>query len=137
MPNLVHCRPKVLDGLCRLRASGWLVAIVTNGMADNQLGKIRNTGLADVVDAWALSGAEGIRKPDTGLFEIAAKRCGVTLDGGGWMIGDNLVADIAGVRAAGLRTIWIDRGTWPGSEHGADHVVSHVIQAIEIVREER
>jgi putative hydrolase of the HAD superfamily len=33
-------------------AYGWLVAIVTNGMADNQLGKIRNTGLADVVDAW-------------------------------------------------------------------------------------
>lgn len=38
MPNLVHCRPEVLDGLCGLRASGWLVAIVTNGMADNQLG---------------------------------------------------------------------------------------------------
>ncbi|WP_424531775.1 HAD family hydrolase [Sphaerisporangium viridialbum] len=137
MPNLVHCWPEVLDGLCGLRASGWLVAIVTNGMADNQLGKIRNTGLADVVDAWALSGAEGIRKPEIGLFEIAAKRCGVTLDGGGWMIGDNLVADVAGGRAAGLRTIWVDRGTRPDSEHGADHVVSDVIQAIEIVREER
>jgi HAD superfamily hydrolase (TIGR01549 family) len=124
MPNLVHCRPAVLDGLRGLQASGWLVAIVTNGTADNQLGKIRNTGLADVVDAWALSGAEGIRKPEIGLFEIAAKRCGVTLDGGGWMIGDNLVADVAGGRAAGLRTIWIDRGTRPHGEHGADHVVS-------------
>ncbi|GLW25330.1 hypothetical protein Mame01_53720 [Microbispora amethystogenes] len=40
MPYLVRCRPEVLDGLVRLRASGWRVVIVTNGTADNQLGKI-------------------------------------------------------------------------------------------------
>ncbi len=88
MPYLVHCRPEVLDSLARLRASGWRVAIVTNGTADNQLGKIQQTGLAEAVDAYALSGAEGIRKPETGLFEIAAKRCGVALAEGGWVIGD-------------------------------------------------
>ncbi|MEV7969644.1 HAD hydrolase-like protein [Sphaerisporangium sp. NPDC088356] len=48
----------------------------------------------------------------------------MTLDGGGWMIGDNLVADVTGGRAAGLRAIWVDRGTWPGREHGADHAGS-------------
>jgi FMN phosphatase YigB (HAD superfamily) len=133
MPHRVHCRPEVLGGLAGLRASGWLVAIVTNGMADNQLGKIRNTGLADVVDAWALSGAEGIRKPDVGIFEIAAQRCGVSLDRGGWVIGDNLIADVAGGRAAGLRSIWIDRGTWPDKECNADHVVPDVTHAIEIL----
>ncbi|MFG1827149.1 HAD hydrolase-like protein [Microbispora bryophytorum] len=37
----------------------------------------------------------------------------MTLDAGGWVIGDNLTAEIAGGRAAGLRTIWINRGTWP------------------------
>lgn len=135
MPQLVCCRSEVMEKLSRLRASGWRVAIVTNGMADNQLGKIRNTGLADVVDAWVLSGAEGIRKPDVGLFEIAAKRCGMSLDGRGWMIGDNLVADVAGGCGAGLRTIWIDRGTSrPDEGHGADHVVSDVLHAFEILR---
>jgi FMN phosphatase YigB (HAD superfamily) len=54
----------------------------------------------------------------------------MTLSGGGWVIGDNLLADIAGGRAAGLRTIWINRGTWPGHEHGADHVVLDVTEAI-------
>jgi HAD superfamily hydrolase (TIGR01549 family) len=135
MPHLVHCRPEVLDGLSRLRASGWLVAIVTNGTADNQLGKIRNTGLADAVDAWALSGVEGIRKPAAGLFEIAAQRCGMTVADGGWMVGDNLTADIIGGQTAGLRTIWVDRGTWPGRDHSADHVVTDVIQAMEILQQ--
>ncbi|GGO07072.1 hypothetical protein GCM10011574_20240 [Microbispora bryophytorum] len=60
--------------------------------------------MAEAVDAYALSGVEGIRKPDVALFEIAAKRCGVTLAEGGWMIGDNLTADIVGGGAAGFRT---------------------------------
>ncbi|MEU9837499.1 HAD family hydrolase [Streptosporangium sp. NPDC048047] len=134
MPYLVHCRPEVIDGLSQLRAAGWKVAIVTNGTTDNQLGKIRRTGLAKAVDAYALSGIEGIRKPDVGLFKIATLRCGMSLTGGGWMIGDHPVKDIGGGRAAGLRTIWIDRGTWPSQEHEADHVVTDVLQAIEILR---
>ncbi|MFD8530499.1 HAD family hydrolase [Streptosporangium canum] len=133
MPYLVRCRPEVMDGLSRLRASGWKVAIVTNGTADNQLGKIQRTGLAEAVDAYALSGVDGIRKPDIGLFEVAAKRCGAVLADGGWMIGDHLVADIGGGRAAGLRTIWVDRQTWPNQEHEADHVVTDVLQAMEIL----
>ncbi|WP_344975672.1 HAD hydrolase-like protein [Streptosporangium fragile] len=32
---------------------------------------------------------------------------------GGWTVGDHLVADIGGGWAAGLRTIWIDRGRGP------------------------
>ncbi|MFJ2034304.1 HAD family hydrolase [Streptosporangium sp. NPDC087985] len=136
MPYLVHCRPEVMDELSRLRASGWRVAIVTNGTADNQLGKIQRTGLAEAVDAYALSGIEGIRKPDVGLFEVAAQRCGMTLEGGGWMVGDHPLADIGGGQAAGLRTVWIDRGTWPDQERDADHVVTDVLQAMEILRTE-
>ncbi|MFJ2030005.1 HAD family hydrolase [Streptosporangium sp. NPDC087985] len=137
MPYLVRCRPAVMDALSQLRTSGWKVAIITNGMADNQLGKIQRTGLAEAVDAYALSGVEGIRKPDIGLFEVAAQRCGMALEGGGWMVGDNLIADIGGGQAAGLRTIWIDRGTWGGHDHRADHVATDVLQAMEILHNER
>ncbi|WP_327087924.1 HAD family hydrolase [Nonomuraea sp. NBC_01738] len=105
----------------------------TNGTADNQLGKLRETGLADAVDAYALSGLEGIRKPDARLFEIAARRCGMSLNDGGWMVGDHLIADIEGARSAGLRTMWVDRGRWPGQEHKADHVIKDVVQAFEIL----
>ncbi|MEV2267792.1 HAD family hydrolase [Nonomuraea africana] len=135
MPDLVQCYPGVLTGLAGLRAAGWRVGIVTNGMADNQLGKLRRTGLVNAVDGYAVSGVEGIRKPETGLFEIAAQRCGASLAQGGWMIGDNLIADIEGAQAASLRTIWIDRGMWPGQEHQADHVVADATEAIAIMRE--
>lgn len=135
MPDLVQCYPGVLTGLAGLRAAGWLVGIVTNGMADNQLGKLRRTGLAEAVDGYAVSGVEGVRKPDAHLFHIAAQRCGASLAVGGWMVGDNLVADIAGAQAAGLLGIWVDRGTWLGHQHRADHVVTDVTEAIAIMRD--
>jgi len=134
MPYLVHCRPEVLAGLSDLRAVGWLVGIITNGTADNQLGKIQRTGLASAVDAYALSGVEGIRKPDVGLFEIAARRCGTSLTGGGWMVGDHPIADISGGQSAGLHTVWIDCGTWFDYEHSPDHVVTDVVRAMDILR---
>ncbi|MEV4552899.1 HAD family hydrolase [Nonomuraea wenchangensis] len=138
MPHLVQCYPGVLAGIAGLRSAGWLVGIVTNGMADNQLGKLRRTGLADEVDGYAVSGVEGIRKPDSGLFEIAAQRCGTSLAAeGGWMVGDSLIADVEGGQAAGLRTIWIDRGTWPGHRQQANHVVADVVEAMAILRSAR
>lgn len=55
----------------------------------------------------------------------------------GGMVVDHLLADIGGGRAAGLRTVWSDRGTWPDQEHEADHVVADVLQAMEILHGER
>ncbi|XVQ85111.1 HAD family hydrolase [Microbispora siamensis] len=133
MPDLVHCPQDVRDGLARLRTAGWRVAIVTNGRADDQLGKIRRTGLDEVVDAWAVSGAEGVRKPDRGLFEIAATRAGASLGAGGWVTGDHPVMDVAGGRAIGFATIWIDRGAWAGQEPASDHTVTDVTEAIGIL----
>ncbi|MFC5835586.1 HAD family hydrolase [Nonomuraea insulae] len=132
LPHLVRCPAEVLEGLDRLRAAGWTVGIVTNGMADNQAGKIRRSGLAARVDGWAISEAEGVRKPDIRLFEIGAARCGRSLRDGGWMVGDDPVADVGGGLGAGLRTIWIDRGRAP-EPAGADHVVSDVLTAMELL----
>ncbi|GAA2371003.1 hypothetical protein GCM10010404_27740 [Nonomuraea africana] len=52
---------------------------------------------------------------------------------GGWILGDHLVKDTGGERAAGLRTVWVSAGTSPGHEHEADHVVTDVLQAMEIL----
>jgi len=86
--------------------SGRRVGIVSNGMADNQLANIERSGVGERVDACCVSGEVGIRKPNVRIFELAAERCGTDLAAGGRMIGDSPEHDLAGGRAAGLRTMW-------------------------------
>ncbi|KKK05539.1 HAD family hydrolase [Micromonospora sp. HK10] len=135
MPELVSCRHEVLSALTLLRAEGWTVAIVTNGQADNQLGKIRRTGLDRCVDAWAVSGELGIRKPAREIFAAAARGCGLELRHGGWVIGDSPVLDVEGGRAAGLATVWVGRGkAWPAELAPPDRTVMDVVAGVEVLR---
>ncbi|MFJ4329127.1 HAD family hydrolase [Streptomyces tricolor] len=135
MASAVTCRPKVLEGLARLRAAAWTIGIVTNGASDIQRAKITAAGLADLVDGIAVSGDLEIRKPDRRLFDLAATRCGTNLVGGGWMTGDNPAGDIGGGREAGLRTIWLRGRPWPDDLLPADHTVDAVTDAINILLE--
>jgi FMN phosphatase YigB (HAD superfamily) len=137
MPELATCRREDLDALRRLRRAGWLIGIVTNGMTDNQLGKIRNTGLSDLVDAWGISDELAIRKPEPEIFRLVAERCAAGPDYDGWMIGDSLPHDIAGGHAAGLRTIWVPprRRPRPPSLAGPapDFTVDSITEAVDIL----
>ncbi|RKF23893.1 HAD family hydrolase [Micromonospora globbae] len=139
MPGLASCRPEDLDALRRLRRAGWRIGIVTNGMTDNQLGKIRNAGLDRLVDAWCISDEVGIRKPDPEIFRLAADRCGTNCGSGGWMVGDSLVLDVAGGHAAGLRTIWLQPKRRPDSWSFVgpvpDAAVDSVADAVEMLLE--
>jgi HAD superfamily hydrolase (TIGR01549 family) len=121
MPEFVELRDEVHDGLVALRRDGWRLGIVTNGEADNQWGKVERTGLDRLVDSVAVSGALGVRKPDPEIFRIAAEGAGCALADGGWMVGDNVQADVGGGAAVGLRTVWIDgkRGTGAETAVGA------------------
>lgn len=105
MPQLVRCTDADKDALMRLRAAGWTIGIVTNGTILNQEGKIRGTGLNELVDGWVVSEAVGVRKPEPAIFAALAQR--VRCDLSGWMIGDGLEHDVAGGTAVGLKTAWI------------------------------
>jgi FMN phosphatase YigB (HAD superfamily) len=135
MPDLAFCQTEDLDALGRLSSAGWRIGIVTNGMLDNQLGKIQRTGLAALVDAWCISDEVGIRKPDPEIFRIVAHRCGTSADHGGWMTGDDLTLDIAGGHAAGLQTIWLqpNKGPWSFVAATPDFIVDSVSDAVELL----
>lgn len=135
MPELASCQPADLHALKRLRAAGWLIGIVTNGMPDNQVGKISNTGLDRVAHAWCVSGEAGVRKPEPAIFHLAARRCGADPAQGGWMVGDDLVLDVAGGRAAGFRTIWVRRTGRPAPDpdHAPDFTVGSVCAAVDAI----
>ncbi|MBK5993369.1 HAD family hydrolase [Streptomyces sp. MBT58] len=136
MSAAATCHPEVLDGLARLRAAAWTIAVITNGAGDIQRAKLARTGLAPLVDGVAASGDLEVRKPDLRLFELAASRCGVSLAAGGWMVGDNPDGDIGGGHQAGLRTIWLRGRPWPEGLPAAHHVVDHVTDAITILLNE-
>jgi putative hydrolase of the HAD superfamily len=120
-PQFMHCSRTTLDGLAGLRATGWRLGVVTNGLTTVQTMVLHHTGLTGYLDAWSVSEAVGLRKPDPQIFRLTARRCGTDLTGG-WMIGDSPSADIAGARSAGLSTIWIHRGQdWPGGPQ-PDHI---------------
>lgn len=105
-PVLVPTTPGVLTGLPRLRAAGWRIGVLGEGEA--QLSTLLCTGIAGLVDGWALAGPDGLSTSDPKLLELVAERCETTLDDA-WLI----AADIERARSAGLRTVRVgpDRDT--------------------------
>ncbi|WP_406640942.1 HAD family hydrolase [Amycolatopsis sp. WGS_07] len=137
IPQLVQLYPHVLDVLGDLRAAGWRIGIVTNGMRDNQLAKLERTGLANAVDGYCISDAVGLRKPDPRILHLAAQHCGTTLTSDDWIIGDSPRLDIACGHQAGIRTLWISHHrTWPQEQQPPHRIAADVRQAVRILLSE-
>lgn len=96
-----------LTALERLRERGIKLALLTNGNAEKQWGKIRQFGLARYFDHIQVEGDVGFGKPDAQAFQHALSALDARPQGT-WMVGDNLLADIAGAQRAGIHAIWID-----------------------------
>ncbi len=127
-------REDVKDQLVALRAAGWKIALVTNGDADGQAGKVDQLGLSPFLDACCISGALGVRKPDPRIFQIAAAQCGETLPGA-WMVGDS-EDDIVGAHRAGISSIWLHRGrTWPRADLRPHRTVADIGEALSVLRD--
>lgn len=130
---LMTLDPVTAEALRGARESGWNIAIVTNGATTQQTLKIHTVGLEPYVDAVIISETEGIKKPDPELFRRAASRLGSPVSEG-WMVGDHPTADIAGGRAAGLRTGWVSRGQdWPEEIEAPDLSAATAAEVIDAV----
>lgn len=123
--------PDTVNALVRLRAAGFAIGIVTNG-PDSQADKVGHARLGELVDACIVSKVEATRKPERRIFELAAERCGVPLDG--WMVGDTAATDIAGAQVAGLRSIWLHRGrAWDPADAPPTAIAGSIAEAASIV----
>ncbi len=107
--------PEVEPLLGALRARGYRLGIVTNGVPDLQREKLAGSGLDKAFDAVVISGEIDCGKPDPAIFHYICRALGVA-PGEAVMVGDNPGRDVAGGRAAGLRTVWVQRCGRPRDE---------------------
>lgn len=110
------CRllPDAADTLAALRRRGLRLGLITNGESRLQNAKVDCSGLRPLLDLSAVSGDEGIHKPDARLFRRIAARLGVAAEDC-LFVGDNVKNDIDGALSAGMQAVWID------IRHPADH----------------
>jgi putative hydrolase of the HAD superfamily len=98
--------PDSAPALQALRAAGIRTVVVSNW--DHSLHeRLRETGLAELVDGALASAEVGAAKPDGAIFEAALELVGG--DGEVFHVGDTPEADVAGALAAGLRPVFIAR----------------------------
>ena len=111
------------DTLRRVRADGYRVGILTNGLPDTQRAKVEALGLRSLADAIVYADDHAVGgKPHPACFAAVLAALRVPAPDAVF-VGDHPRNDIEGARAAGLRTIWLS-GPHASRTSGAHIVVS-------------
>ncbi len=113
-------------------------AIVTNGAAEIQRWKLRQLGLETRVDYSIVAEEFGFGKPNPSIFLHVAEELRVP-PADCIMVGDILAFDIAGAKAAGMHSIWINRNSHKASEGdpSPDFVIQDLREVLDILRNVR
>ena len=102
--------PGAMETLESLQGMGVKLALITNGSAEGQRGKVVRFGLERYFGCIIIEGEFGVGKPDERVYKhTLATLC--TEPGDAWMVGDNLEWEVATPQRLGLRGIWVD---WAG-----------------------
>lgn len=106
--------PMMKETLLELRKRGYLIGIITNGVAEFQKRNMEALGLTELVDVTVISETEGLKKPARAIFLRASERLGVAPEQCLY-IGDHPRNDVGGARAAGMMTGWFSGSgmEWP------------------------
>lgn len=99
--------PETLRVLDSLREAGLTVGVITNGLSYLQNSKLDATGVRPHTDITAVSGTEGVHKPDKSIFLRVAARLGIAPEDCLY-VGDNPKNDIFGSLGAGMHAAWLD-----------------------------
>ncbi|MCP3795544.1 MULTISPECIES: HAD family hydrolase [Paenibacillus] len=97
-----------------LSSAGFLVGLITNGLEEHQMSKIKAMALENhvAVEHIFVSGTVGYAKPDPRIFEVVNERTG-TLAEHCCYIGDSWRNDVAGAIAANWQVIWFNHRNAP------------------------
>ena len=126
--------PGAVETLRTLKARGYLLGAVTNGVSSLQNIKLDTAGIRDLFDVVVVSGDIGIYKPDRRIFDEAARRIGVQ-NRDVLFVGDHPVNDIDGALGAGMQVIRMNYGDFKGKGLGKATVaeIEHIDEVLEYV----
>lgn len=94
-----------IEILKHLKENGHRLALLTNGCSVFQRRKLARFGLEPYFDLILIEGELGFGKPDSRVFEKALKFFQSPPEKA-LMVGDNLLADIAGAQSVGIPAVW-------------------------------
>lgn len=100
--------PGAIEAVRWCKGQGLRVILVTNTLERGDEEVLRDwtrMGLGDAIDGVVSSHSVGWRKPHPAMFERALHLADAHASEG-FMVGDNLAADVGGAKSLGLRTIW-------------------------------
>ena len=100
-------------------SSRYRLYAASNAPSGQQEGRLKRAGLLEYFDGVFVSGDLGASKPDPVFFDRLFERLPGLRREECVMLGDSVSADVAGAKAAGLRTLWLDRAG-RGGPSGAD-----------------
>jgi putative hydrolase of the HAD superfamily len=120
---------EVLDDL---RQRGIRVGLISNtgttpGVTFRQ--SLQGLGLHDYFDVLTFSDEVGLAKPSPRIFHLTLEQLGVT-PGRAVHIGDTLEHDVAGARAAGMGSVWINHGNDRSPHPAPDAIVGCLEQVL-------
>jgi putative hydrolase of the HAD superfamily len=85
----------------------YLLHIITNGFEEVQQKKLDACDLRKYFNTITTSEEAGVKKPETGIFELALEKAGAKASES-LMIGDDLQVDMAGARVIGMDTLFFN-----------------------------
>jgi 2-haloacid dehalogenase len=107
------------------------VVAVTNGFGDVQHERLERSGLRRHLAGVVVSDEVGAAKPQPEIFDAAFAVAGDPPRDRVAIVGDSLTSDIAGGRAYGITTVWVNPSGAGHAPHPApDAVVAHVAELL-------
>lgn len=97
-----------VEKLCEYLSGKYTLAIVTNGIKEVQLSRLKRSSIKKYISDIIISEEVGVSKPDPRIFEFALKKLNHYDKQSVLMIGDSLSSDIQGGVNFGIDTCWFN-----------------------------
>ncbi len=121
---------QLIDGaleLCRSLAHSHRLFIITNGVAETQIKRLKRSGLSEYFEDIFTSQRIGYQKPSKEFFDYVTSHISDYRAEDALVIGDSLSTDIKGGISAGIDTCWLNRKSKPlSSEVQSTYIISNL-----------